>query len=1388
MKNTFVKVLSLLMALMMVAGVFGMITVSADAECDHVKASEEPVNVVDPTCAKPGYKSYLCAKCKGQFIPDDEVIMPSPEFHKIETVDPVQASCLTDAYTGGMRCVNEGCPNVEDTYVGIVRQEGTQKAHSFVREVVEATCTVAGVTQYRCTLCSKTAEEINKMVSEGKTSWVTGQDYAAWRKTEGAAAKDPDHSELVWTVVTEPVKGNATTRCTEGLAQGVCKYCNDYVKTAVIPVHDFSSQINPSNSTCSDYKDTAMQCKYCFLPDPANNADDMWKANEKTDHCVGDGAVAKKFDGALAANTTYLRADGKTVIKYEEFVAAGLVVGTPFYVAPTCFNAGKQLIECKCGELVYVELPALGHSFANMTDADWNSVSTIEWATDCATPSYKRVDCSRCDAFTTKNVQEAYKTTHTLETVVVAPTCDEMGYTYEKCTSGKFTRLDGVVVECKHTTEPHDYTQKLEHNYGPVTLVKDGKCGVAGSYQQVCQQPNASKKDTGYICGHVKTDVAVPEGAAHTYGEWQIEAGTCVTKSKQFRLCSTCGNKDYNGEFQGAVDATRHEYEHYAWEGDGSAPTCYSSRVELLICKKCSTDEAKQLATVTRGETKYAEHQYKENISVVVTVKNGVPSVTVNEKVVDATCKANGYKNDGKYCTVCGNEAKAATVITKESVFNDIEKHTGYETATKTNETAPTCQVGATQTWLTSCCGLITITTSDKLPSCVYTQPVKATEPDCINDGNHFHMVCVHCGAHQPGSTKIDGCELNCPNHYAIQQDLTDDYVIPATGHSMKDKAAQLDIDGADEAHPGLGCYNPSEAAYKYCEKCDLRVFDGKEYIYNSKTNAKDVEAFDKAITIPAHGTKYMETFDAVEPTCTSKGVDGSKAYCTVCQPNAWILPEKTHRTFDFIANDPASSTYNCTESSIKVTKCMDCTYNVSSDYIPAKADHEYRTYGEDGKAEWNPIESTLPHCTNPTYKEKTCKYCGTDCPEYRVVTVDEPAVGHYVMEEGERVDISWKCTEIANFYGKKCAECKVTVTAENVAAYIEHNIVPKEKAPTCSEDGYKITYCADCNTTDPTVYKYDKINKLNVNGKHELVAGKILEQVPATATEAGYVKYVCNRCNVTVTDVIPATATLVVSGITSAQKVTAGTDVNYTVVYSGVAQTFKTVKVEVEYDATKFEFVEATSGLTENVFASADNGVVGITLVSKTDMTTAADGTALVDLKFTAKKYAMGDAEFGVKALDENENEIVIAKAATTVVGLGNATGTGYITAEDALAILDTEEFNAELDINGDGMVDLIDVALVGTFAASAQTAKDYLVMLGTYDEIQATIDELYANGKLADCNKDGIVTINDYYALIAEVEVEITDIGAYTNINFESVEEFVMEVMNGMIKTVYA
>jgi hypothetical protein len=453
----------------------------------------------------------------------------------------------------------------------------------------------------------------------------------------------------------------------------------------------------------------------------------------------------------------------------------------------------------------------------------------------------------------------------------------------------------------------------------------------------------------------------------------------------------------------------------------------------------------------------------------------------------------------------------------------------------------------------------------------------------------------------------------------------------------------------------------------------------------------------------------------------------------------------------------------------------MDCGHYEPTVYT--KAAHTTHTL----ETEWTVIEPTYT-CKDDTIQVKHCTVAGC---YYKVEEVKTAATGCWTTKGSTaagatKYPMSYSCTEITKFIGMVCGECGTAVTAESIPTLIDHNPVTETKPATCDKEGYEIEYCADCHAESEN--KTTIIPKLANDGKH--TEGTLIEFVPATETETGIKTYKCTVCNTTVTEVLPATATLVVSGAASATTVAAGTTVTYTVSYAELAQDITNVKINVSYDAAKFDLVGVETALENvKVYATvAGTNVVGVSLIVPNNangeaqkITTSVEGTALFTLTFIAKAYAIGEANFGVAA---DTDKVVVA-------GRGNINGDAIITVEDATAV--SAKFgttDAVADINGDGIVDIDDLALVATFAASAQTAKDYLVMLGTYADIEATIKALADNGMIADCNKDGRQDINDYYKLVAAVDAKLATYTSYTAIDFASAEALVAAVMADLIK----
>ena len=1384
MKNTFVKVLSMMMALMMVVGALGVITVTA-AECNHTKGELVPEKSKAPTCNAWGYSTYICGLCGEEW--ETDVTAPSEANHKFVDVPETPASCLSDYISAGKKC--EYCGKVSE---GCKPTANTRFDHQFVGTITEATCLTNKTLVYTCKFCAKTADEIkNKGLYVGGAEWVA--EYTEkWQKVEYAGtATNPSHADLEWTMVVSP-------SCTPGKAEGFCADCKTVVRETSIPaIHGEPVELNPENHACAEYPSGVFACKDCgtILTSNAQKNPNAGQHNNTT-------PIFSSFTQTVSATDLPVKPEGGkfTIAELQSF---GYNVGDTLGKDATCTATGVQLVQCECGAIFNKTINKKNHSY---------SAYTYVAPTDCTKAYVKTRTCSVCTYVDTVVLVAAANAAHNM---VVVPsnanvpadqksqdaTCTGIGYTFKKCSN-----VDCMGAACGATAKD-TYVDELGHAYGtPVFVPAAGiTCTSAGNnYKKTCSRCNGSEM------------VAKPATVTGcTWGAEVTVAATCNEREYKYIPCTICGawkdnpSKTHNYTTGSQLNPNNHVYATdaelkafvEAYDADNThtsdaalgilgfngtqKSSCTVAGAINLKCKYCSMSTADTTKTVAAPK---ADHDY---ISGSRAIYNNGAFVSVDTNAVAVKCNQVGYAADGKFCEECGamqaGKAPTATYFDANKQA-DVTKHAGTVTLVHTYDA--TCQKGSYAIYNTSCCGQITITISGAVAH-VYDTVYAYDDPSCLEAGHHAYLGCKWCEAYKSmfvaGSvvnTVACSCGMTAAQHTELA--LEDNYVIAALGHRFKANEGKVSAQAAT-------CNTAGTAEYINCSRgCGYASFGGNEYFIGTGATEAQLNTFALAIAVPAHYGANMKTFVDTDATCTSDAIIGG-AYCTVCQKNEWfdagtklahnretILVNLTAQGGNYVLKD-------CTKDGAVLKRCKDCN---DYQYQFVASTHTTHTYPND----WTTITPAATQtCYKNTVQYKECTVCA-DKTLAKVEQVKTQATGHYTTkgintDDATKYYFDYSCNKINEFKDYSCKVCGQTYLAllgangENVV----HDKVSLYQKPTCTTVGYNIVSCKNnCNFTGEfakynLATKNETIPTVTNTGKHTI--GTVLDRVEATNTTDGYVKYICAvaACGATVTDVLPATSDLVIAGAVSAAKVTAGSEIEYTVSYSVAAQKFKTLKIEVAYDASKFDFVAAESELTDNVFASASNGVVGITLVSKTDMTTGAAATELVTLKFVAKKYAIGPATFDVAEI--NDAAVAVDATTATVVGLGNVTGTGYITSDDALAILGTEDYKAEYDINGDGMVDLIDVALVGTFAASNQTAKDYLVMLGTYGEIQAVIDALYADGKLADCNKDGIVTINDYYALVAKVDAQLNAIGSYTNINFASVEEFVMTTMRGMI-----
>jgi len=1348
MKNTFVKVLSLLMALMMAVGVFS--TISFAAECDHTKGTL--IETVKPTCQDLGYSRYTCGICAEEWVTD--VIYPSAEYHEVIEYKATAASCLAPAYTAGAKC--KYCDYTPTGVEAPASVENSQLAHQFVGSKVDATCTADAVFVYTCKLCTKTAEEIKALVDEEKTQWV-GQSYEqyAFKPLDGEENEAKGHN-YKWTVVYAP--SNTAGACTDGLTRGVCLNCGD-VKESPIPVtHDYSINLNPNGVTCGEYK-SGFQCKYCGdLKDAVKN-----DADKVGVHTVGYTVpVGTKFD--VEKLPVKIPATDETPAVYftiKELEGLGYKIGDVISYDATCKAAGSLLVVCSCGQVTPKPVAVKAHSFTVYGD--------IIWPTDCTKPAVRESVCDYgCNTKDTKVVVEAACAAHTTKDTETKPTCTEIGYTVTTCTN-KFI-ADGEEVTCGYNSGKHTYKDPNGHSWSDAQWVS-GDCGSA-DYTKTCTVCKADYEETTGLT------VAEPDAnKAHKYGAEVTVPATCAAPSYKSKVCSICGDEVQTPIKDAKPDPSVHTYptgKDLLTEKEGvvefvidKAPTCAQAGQAIVWCVDCG-EGMKQVTTGTLDHTTATttENCYKITAS---------GKWTLYYKDLAAKCNAYGYKADGTYCSVCGYEVKAATRLDY-----DANNHGGSMSEVGDPVDA-TCQEGAYQMYNTSCHDLVKVyTDGNKKAPCDFTSNdekslVPFKDPTCTEAGNHQYRKCQWCGTKQTLSTVATGCTYaKCTADSHALLSVTDNHVIPAFGHDWKEVKEQAET-----------CTDTGLKAHEECATCKIVRFNNVEY-----KNNEDAK-FLAAAQIGKHGIVYQFTITAEQaaknqPSCIATGLEAG-VWCTKCHKESdWTLP-KTNHTLDYDNAIEVDCEYNavtgvitpdfCNVESAVILSCSHpgCTYKTAIYKAAAKTDHKLGDYVVEN------LTGDQKSCTFAVMQHKECQ---NGCKYKTPSEVKTAATGCYTTKGvagGEKFPLTYNCNTIQNCLGWSCDVCGEEVTvvngeyvfknsADNSVNPNKHEIVHrpvKESAPdTCTTAGFEIEYCGDCNYTDEiTVNYYEKktnhIDEIkghyldrNPNGEANVL---VVEKVADS-----FIKYICPTCNVEVVKSLVEAPELTATYTVSAEKVAAGETFTVTYALSGVASEFSAMNLDVKYDASKLTFVGVKAAALNGLYAAAavktvttdavTEDFVGVSLVvanapdgTAQKVTTTAEGTVLFTLTFVANKTASGNAAVAGKTV------------AINAVGNLNGDAAG-VTAEDAQAIFAKVGTNdVAADVNLDGIVNLADVIALAKFAASAQTAADYLEMVGELDKLEAEVFALLEAGKLNDVNKDTIVNISDAYALIERVTDEL-------------------------------
>lgn len=1374
MKNTFVKVLSFMMALTMIVGAFSAITVSA-AECAH--EGGKYVKTVEATCQSAGYEQWHCDDCGADYMKNYQ---PKSNLkHKLETVPASDPTCDKPGYNEHQVCTVEGC-----TYVDPNRRETAPAlGHKEVTVKHAANCTEAERWVTTCTTCGKTL----------KTEAVIG----------GEAAKGHTNK---YVVEVEP------TTCTDGKVSVKCGVCNVVIAETVTLAAKHNFVVVPNHTyPCCEYKVKANKpagtlpkvCSLCGKVD-ANTEKKTSVAHDYATPVTGTGT-----DGVLAL------ADMNAEIE-----KLGFKVGDATSATADCKKAGWVLGTCACGAYGKKPVAKSAHAAADLTTEyqlreggvkkqAWTpanfqaSMDTLIAEKSCVAEIVYITYCPSCDYVKSTDVIAAAKADHNWQTKEVQKmSCkdNQVGYSEISC------------KDCAHAAKTTTNIVYVTHNWNAWTTATGATCADALTdaatgtlylpQYRTCKVAGctASESSVGL------TNAKIITSKSHTYagGKTHVVAATCAAGGATYKVCDDCGDKttakvansdtpvNANNHCDACKAASR-EAAVAAGTLQATAATCTTTGYEKYRAI-CETEDFVFIEVVIPAKGHKMPAGTEADPYVDVVVGTGANQRTVQGKKVEPTCTTVGYEAR-PVCTVCGH-----TDVAQKEIAKNPANHSGTYNVVG-EAVAANCQTRAYEWRNYTCCGLLKVYTSTELGDHSYEMSgYKAAT--CTEDGYHSHMWCKVCHAPKAGDLRIADCTCDKGTAH-INLNLKGEFVIAKTNHDFSKTTATYKIAEKPET-----CDESGWAAYIKCANAECAnngdkyakvgsavvVYTSTDDFVNPKTTTdtaddKYQEFYDAIYIAPHLDTKVVSvSVDKVSaPTCTDDGVV-SGTYCAKCKKytvdqtikywdkttqdfatkevkegDALVKVDKLgHSLAPVTVNGGSAADFDCTDPTYIVKMCSRCTHGEAGEFSVGKSAHTWGAYvtlnfaNPDDRALAAKLGISINPCEDGVYKVRKCS--NTGCTVYDAPVKDKAAGKHEVVKSGTTYTIDLSCAAISTWIGETCKNCGITVTADHTQ-HKEMVLTNAGVDNACTTDIYYIHKCAVCDKnlrvdTDPAEFT-EKLGHKEYADKDAAVADTaqveyVKSYTPATDTAAGSLVYVCAKCGEDVTVVYNVKKAVNTTPVVDSALVAAGSAFKVTVKVSATDVIFNqlliTVNVPVPVADVKvvYDFgdvsVHADVVAGNKVYLYTENGVDG----NPEFATLNADDEAVIELTIVAPDFIVGDvfiqttAISAVTSFDEDGNDVVIdfvdngENAVVKFANTGDLNGDGIVGIKDVQKIIDlvaNGSTDAIADVDRDGDVDAFDVAALRKFIKNACTVTAYLDMVNENVD-KAIADATYGLG----------------------------------------------------------
>ena len=543
MKNTIIKVLSVLMAMVFAFGSCVIAVAAEDAEvaapaCEHANA--EVYGQVGKTCTTWGYTLYHCDDCGEYFTKDnpDEMIPPCnlTAGYK-ENTKRVYANCVEGQHKL-LTC--SICGTTRKEYLS--EKDPNKHAWTDWAPTTANSCTEDGEEARTCELCGLT-ETRELLATDHK--WVA------------------DEKNVI-----------APTCQTEGMMPYYCanEGCDATKEVVILPCDHMYVAMDAIVPECGEEGRTAGRyCTWCEIADPDDadagyytEADHDFQMVEDTyvaADCENAGSYKVKCEACGAEDTVVLPALGHEWERNPDMPYTD-------YKPETCTTMGYKVYactDCEKGEIVFID--ALGHDYQKVQakdevtgeplfDADGNPIYVKNDPT-CTLDGGYMLACSRCGHVDTEQNEETIPALgHTPVDVPATPaTCTTTGLT-----AGVQCSVCGewITAQTEIPANGHKYVNYI--------------CTVAGKMDSYCSVCGEFVKDGEIV--EVSPDAAV----SHVWGDFvEDRAATCTTPGAETKSCKYC-----DATFTRKIEALGH----IEVRNDDLA-TCISAGSYNVTCDRC---------------------------------------------------------------------------------------------------------------------------------------------------------------------------------------------------------------------------------------------------------------------------------------------------------------------------------------------------------------------------------------------------------------------------------------------------------------------------------------------------------------------------------------------------------------------------------------------------------------------------------------------------------------------------------------------------------------------------------------------------------------------------------------------------------------------------------